>query len=280
MKTDKQIHSIFLLNPEWFFELTGLASPGPCQWRSTAIKAIEQTADGVIYPLEATSPLTITEVQAYLDPFIYVRIVIEMAMIQRQEKNRDVQGVVLFLHEELDPKIEPWCQIIHSFYLDQLLQDLAAQDPDHPLVAVFQPVLQADDKELEKQAAVCYNRIESSSLPSPTIKVLLDVFVNWLEQRFKHFGKLEIENMLLGELPDLRDTQSGKDLINIGKVEGKLEGKIEGKIESLLILLNAKFGQLDSELQSRIKSLKSVDIADRALLQIIKIDSIDQFKLL
>ena len=31
--------------------------------------------------------------------------------------------------------------------------------------------------------------------------------------------------MLLGQLPDLRETQSDKDLVAIGRVEGKTEGK-------------------------------------------------------
>jgi len=48
VKTDKQVYSIFSLNPRWLFELTGLAWPGPCKWKSVALKAIEQTADGVL----------------------------------------------------------------------------------------------------------------------------------------------------------------------------------------------------------------------------------------
>jgi hypothetical protein len=32
-------------------------------------------------------------------------------------------------------------------------------------------------------------------------------------QRFSDRGKEEIEAMLLGQLPDLRETQAGKDLI-------------------------------------------------------------------
>jgi len=52
------------------------------------------------------------------------------------------------------------------------------------------------------------------------LNALLSIFVNWLEQRCNQLGKQEIENVLLGELPDLRDTQSGKDLIAIGNWKG------------------------------------------------------------
>jgi hypothetical protein len=46
------------------------------------------------------------------------------------------------------------------------------------------------------------------------------VFVSWLEQRFRDKSKQEIEMLLLGALPDLRVTRSGKDLIHIGWLEG------------------------------------------------------------
>ena len=36
-------------------------------------------------------------------------------------------------------------------------------------------------------------------------------------------GKTEVEQMLLGKLPNLRDTQTGKDLIAIGAEEGKIQ---------------------------------------------------------
>ena len=41
--------------------------------------------------------------------------------------------------------------------------------------------------------------------------------------------------MLLGQLPDLRDTQTGKDLIAIGKLEGKLEGKLDYPLAALVM---------------------------------------------
>jgi len=155
--------------------------------------------------------------------------------------------------------------------LDKVLADLVSREPEHPLVAVFQPVIQLNDRTLEDSAAACFNRIKSSHLPTPTTETLLAVFVNWLEQRFFERGKKEIEDMLLGELPDLRETQSGKDLIAIGRSEGK--------IESLLLLLSARFDSIDPELRQRIESLRSVEMVDRLLVQAVKVDSIDQLVL-
>ena len=62
---------------------------------------------------------------------------------------------------------------------------------------------------------------------------LQDVFVDWLIQRFIDMGKTEVVQMLLGKLPDLRDTQTGKDLIAIGVEEGMNKGIEIGKIQIL-----------------------------------------------
>lgn len=86
------------------------------------------------------------------------------------------------------------------------------EHPAHPLVAVFQPLMQHDAENLEQDAAGCYNQIVSSGLDEPLRSVLLEVFINWLEQRFVEKGKAEIEKMLVGQLPDLRETQSGERL--------------------------------------------------------------------
>ncbi len=65
--------------------------------------------------------------------------------------------------------------------------------------------------------------------------------------------------MMLGQLPDLRDTQSGKDLIAIGKREGKLEGKRE----ALLEVLEIRFGEVSTELNEQILKIDSIDSIDR-----------------
>ncbi len=96
--------------------------------------------------------------------------------------------------------------------MDKELERLAKQVPMHPLVAVFQPVMLADQVALENHAVGYYNVIKFSNLPPPQIQVLLDVFTDWLCQRFEYCGKKEIEEMLIGTLPDLRDTQCGKEL--------------------------------------------------------------------
>ena len=76
--------------------------------------------------------------------------------------------------------------------------------------------------------------------------------------------------MFLGELPDLRDTQSGKDLMRMGKIDGARE--------TLVRQLEARFGKLSPKVRQRIKKTDSTDRLDSLLLQVLTIDSPDQLQ--
>ena len=55
-----------------------------------------------------------------------------------------------------------------------------------------------------------------------------EVFVSWLMQRLPFKGAKEIEEMLLGKLPDIRNTRSGQELIAIGIEQGIEKGIEQG----------------------------------------------------
>ena len=74
--------------------------------------------------------------------------------------------------------------------------------------------------------------------------------------------------MLIGQLPDLRETQSGKDLIAIGVETGKRDNLIE--------LLESRFGPLDSGLTERIKRLAGLEVLAKHYTKALKIKSLDQ----
>jgi len=291
MRTDKQICLIFEANPQWLFELTGLPSPGPCRFSSESLKAIEQTADGVVIPEDLHAGLTVVEIQFRRDEEIYLRIVIEMALMQQKLAGRPVQGVILFLNESMDPQTQPWCKVVRAFSLADSIGRLSATNPSHPLVAVFYPVLVESEEKLEYEAAACYNRIKTSDLVEPIKSVLLDVFVNWLEQRFAEKGKEEIEEMLIGQLPDLRETRSGKDLIAIGFREGEKSGLeqgidqgiasgiLRGKREALVQLLTAKFNELAPDLVDQIEQINEPEQLDRVFTAALHIHCIDELPL-
>ena len=103
----------------------------------------------------------------------------------------------------------------------------------HPLVALFQPLVEKNTELLRQNAAKYYNQIDAFQSDAHLKSKLHEVFVDWLIQRFTDMGKTEVEQMLLGKLPDIRETQTGKDLIAIGIEQGIEKGKEIGKIQIL-----------------------------------------------
>jgi flagellar biosynthesis/type III secretory pathway protein FliH len=97
----------------------------------------------------------------------------------------------------------------------------------------------------------------------------------WLEQRFVEKGKTEIEKMLVGQLPDLRETQSGKDLIAIGVQEGIEKGIEKGKRDSLIQVLESRFGRLDSRLLEKLDAIKGLELLDKYFRRALTIQSLD-----
>lgn len=153
MDSDKHLYVIFEVNPEWFFELTGRPSPGPSRFVSVNVKAIERRADGVVIAEATSEPIFVTEIQMQSDEGIYRRVVIEMAIIQSEHPRREVEGIIIFATREMDPRTEPWIQVVSTYYLDEMLEKLSGRCPEHPLVAVFQPLVEKNRELLGRNAA-------------------------------------------------------------------------------------------------------------------------------
>ncbi len=172
-----------------------------------------------------------------------------------------------------DPQSPPWNAIIEAVYLVEVLKELETSEPNHPLVAVFQPLFIDDQEILEQRAAMCYNSIRSSPLPDVTAATLVEVFCSWMFQRFRDRSRQEIEAMFIQQLPDLRDTRVGQELIAIGKQEGKAEGKLEGKaegeakgrLESFVGLVHTLQGILGEPLTSEV-ALRALDLSSQQSL--------------
>lgn len=142
MKSDKQICLIIASHPEWLFELSRLPSPGRCKMRSLVLKALQRTADALIVPDDPTQKLSLVEVQFYLDPDIYLRMVEEMAGAQREYERRDIQGILMVAKASYDPQNSPWRDVIKVVVLQDALRELEQSEPLHPLVAVFKPLFE------------------------------------------------------------------------------------------------------------------------------------------
>ena len=87
------------------------------------------------------------------------------------------------------------------------------REPDHPLLAVFLPLV-ANERELAEQAPAAWRWLEN--LTEPGSKVLLDVFLSWLMERHKGRNFEEIMGMLQVLTP-LEETVAYQQLVGIGK---------------------------------------------------------------
>jgi predicted transposase YdaD len=255
METDKHFYEIFEVNPQWIFELTGRPSPGPCQFISMTLKAIERRTDGVLVPDSPSESISVTELQMQLDRDVYGRITMEMVLVQSERPGRKVEGIIIFGSRDLDPRTEPWHQVVSVYYLDEMIEQLSARMPNHPLIAVFQPLLEKNLELLERNAAMYYTQIKFGTSDERQKAKLLDVFIDWMLQRFSELGKEEIEIMLLGKLPDLRDTQAGKDLIAIGVEKGIEKGIEKGALIGTIRTCQSVLGlEMSSETNLSSKS--------------------------
>ncbi len=84
-------------------------------------------------------------------------------------------------------KTEPWYQIVRSISLQDAIDQIQQEYSQHPLVAVFRPLLAASEEILEREAAPCI--LDSANdLPEIVRTTLAEVFLNGIEQRLSQKG--------------------------------------------------------------------------------------------
>lgn len=181
MKTDKQIHALLASSPEAFRFLTdGIELPGPYQGRSVAFKELERRADHVFEPVGGDGSTYIIEVQAQHSGDVYDRLVLERLLYRRTHPERTVYGQVLFLDASGDEPDWPWADWLGRgplrmpVYLDTVLAEARQHQPDHPLLAVFLPLV-ANAEELAQQAPMAWRRLETRHEPSQELPQLINL---------------------------------------------------------------------------------------------------------
>ena len=237
MKTDKQLYKLFSGAPEYFFDLTGINCSARYTFRSETIKEISRSMDGLMAPDDPDQPHLVVEFQMQRDENIYYRIVMEMAALGARNHASTYHGIIIFADKSANPQSEPWSSLFEQdlpafqvFYLDELLENLKEKEPGHPLLAVFQPYLQRDEKALEKDAHEYYNRICKGAIPENVKNRLCDIFISWMLIRFKNRSYQEVLKMLTLNTP-LEETVAYKELVAIGETKGIKKGRQEGRQE-------------------------------------------------
>jgi hypothetical protein len=254
LKTDAHFLNIFRAFPAELYRLLGLPDPGPCTVQSVEVKELIRRADCLATPEDPAQELLAVEFQLNRDEGIYDRIIMEAASIRMSQPSRSIRMAIVFGTAALDPRTAPWNKFVQAIYLDEVIPALARSEPNHFLVALFRPLLEPEDKKVEKFAASDYAKLKNLILPtthraiSPSL--LADIFLDWLLQRFTALNTSQISKMII-QLTPLEETVAGKELIGIG-----LERGMERGMEfTLLRQLARKFGPLSAKLKQQVESL-------------------------
>lgn len=267
MKTDKELYKLFASEPELLFECAGIKISGSYEMKSVTFKEFEQRSDGFLEPDSDKEPVYIAEFQAYKDDAIYHRVIMEMAAYGKIHPGKDVRGIIVFTTSKFDPETMPWHELSKSdknllniVYLDDFLDKLEQQEPDHPLVAVFKPWRIEDTEILRKNAKTWYKNIEKSKLDKDARENFYSVFIRWMQERFKNLKYEEILNMFV-EMTPLEETVSYKEIFAKGMADGKTLGKTEGKTEG-------RYETIGEELE-RLRLLRDQNVLTLSVYEIL-----------
>lgn len=289
MKSDPHLLHIFRSFPSELYKMLHLPDPGPCQVQSVAVKQISRTADGIFTPLDPLYELLVTEFQMWPDEIIYDRIVITAACIRMENRPRKIRPVIVFGTASLDEKTEPWCKVVDVIYLDDAIKKLAESNPNHFLVALFRPLLEPDEKVVEKFAAQDYVQLQQVTATHSPIAIAPDaIFLDWLVQRFKNHTAHQIAKMI-AQLTPIEQTATGRELINIGLEQGLEQGPTQGIEQGVvqgleqgleiaaLKFLKRKFGPIPDATEKAVVDLGRAELED-IVDAIFDIQSLEDFQ--
>lgn len=156
-----------------------------------------------------------------------------------------------FLHSSLDPCSPPGLVqgaqgLFRAVYLEQLIPDWLAQQPDDPYLAVLAPLVLASTP-LRQQTPRLWQTIQQADLAPNIRDTLSEILLFWISDRFKTLSKQEIWNML-----NLSATIQETPLYQEIYAEGEAAGEARGKAGSLKHLLTRRLGALPEWAMQRI----------------------------
>ncbi len=255
MRSDQHFHEIFHSHPEWLFDLLGQPAPANCCFTSPVIKAVQRQLDG--YLIGDKWPPTIIEFQMWSDALIYPRVAMELAQVHMDVHPQVPVAYIIFASAELDKRTEPWSKIVRALHLDVELQRLRQAHPDHLLLSVLFPLLEADETKLVEEGPVHYRRIQTAAESQESRDVLLRVVTDFLFQRLPHFTHAQITKMM--KWTPLEETEGYKSLVRDslarGVAEGLSQGLSLGLSRGLIRMIHRRFPEADGELDEVIGQL-------------------------
>lgn len=260
MKTDHPIYLFLSAGAEAFRVLTGgQRLIGDYRFSSLTIKGLERRLDGIFEPEGHAGPVYLIEFQGQALPKTWYNLLTKMGLYGEQHPDCDVVGIGVFLRARDAPRYPSRAGVVQSLtlavFLDRVLPEWMAREPDNPYVAVFAPLLIEDDDELRALAPELWRTVQTAPLEPAAREVLAQVLEFWFFERFRGLAAKEIWAMLNLVTP-IQETRAYQSIFAEGKAEGeargKAEGKAEGKASALKRQLTRRFGALPAWVEPRI----------------------------
>ncbi len=241
MNTDKLFQEYFQIVPQALLELLQITPPCTYRYESPVVKSSERRMDGFLEPEVVGCPYYFVEIQGYLDPLIYWRGLHHVTRYHETRSDLDRKNwklVILFLDQSYDPGIStlgPLENGAEHWLISGILSDLLrTQSVVSPWLNVLLPLVAADVSEIQQLGAEWARSIQNApKLGKRQRGNLIDLLIKFVMQRFVELPYKEIENML--KLTPIEETRAGKELIQLGIVQGREVGREEGREEGLEI---------------------------------------------
>jgi len=173
----------------------------------------------------------------------------------------------IFLREQDVPSYPTWANQaagpLVQIALRRILPDWLAREPDNPYVAVFAPLLIADDGDLRARAPALWRTVQEAPLTIEVRDILTQVLEFWFFERFRGLTAQEIWAML-NVITPLQETKAYQSIFAEGEAKGKAEGEAKGlakgearglakgKADDLKRLLRRRFNGLPAWAAQRI----------------------------
>lgn len=260
MQTDQLFQEYFQVAPGAFFELLQIQPPCAYRFTSPVFKTSERRMDGFLAPVEADKPYYFIEFQGYRDKHIYWRA---LYPVVRHHETADLKQqawkcVVLFLDKSHDPGVETLGPLAHDakrWLITGVIPKLLADVPNaSPLLTVLRPLIATDIEEVEREGPQWVTSIQQMPQLDPGQHgVLVNLLVKFIMQKFVELPYKELERML--KLTPLEQTRAGRELMELGKVEGRAEGRKEGLYNAIRIVLLTRFPHTSQEVITRLVAI-------------------------